>query len=262
MARRIGLAAGMRAADVGCGIGGPLRQIARFSGATIVGINNNAYQIKRARQLNDAAGLSHLAEFIHCDFMNIDAPDDSFDAVYSIEATPHAPSKAGAYAEIFRVLRPGGLFGMYEWCLTDRYDPENPRHRQLIRDVEFGASLQELPYPRQIDDAMRAVGFNLLEKRDMAADPGPGIPWYQPLAGTRFSLAGMRSSALGRRLTHATLAVLEALRIVPRGTARVAGILNLCAAAMVEVGRLGIFTPMYFVLAEKPRRPQSTAGSG
>ena len=53
-------------------------------------------------------------------------------------------------------------------------------------------------------------------------------------------------------VTHSTLHLLEALRVVPKGTVRVSGILNMCAAAMVEAGRLGIFTPMYFVYARKP----------
>lgn len=35
--------------DVGCGIGGPLREIVSFSGASVVGLNNNAYQVKRGQ---------------------------------------------------------------------------------------------------------------------------------------------------------------------------------------------------------------------
>ena len=54
-------------ADLGCGIGGPLREITRFSGATIIGVNNNEYQIDRVRQLTDEAELGHLAEFFKCE---------------------------------------------------------------------------------------------------------------------------------------------------------------------------------------------------
>ena len=53
-------------------------------------------------------------------------------------------------------------------------------------------------------------------------------------------------------VTHGVLRVLEALRVVPRGTVDVSRILNLGAAALAEAGRLGIFTPMYFVHARKP----------
>lgn len=37
-------------------------------------------------------------------------PDNTYDAIYAIEATCHAPSKVGIYSEIFRVLKPGALF--------------------------------------------------------------------------------------------------------------------------------------------------------
>lgn len=42
--------------DVGCGIGGPLREICRFTGAKITGLNNNDHQIERGSELNARAG--------------------------------------------------------------------------------------------------------------------------------------------------------------------------------------------------------------
>ena len=252
LAQRLALRPGMRVADMGCGVGGPLREIARFSGTTIVGVNNNEYQLERARTLTDEAGLGHLAEFLKCDFMRMDAPDESFDAAYAIEATVHAPSKVGCYGEVFRVLKPGGCFAAYEYCMTGRFDPNNPRHRRIKSDLETGGALPDIAAPHQIDEALRQVGFELLESRDLTENAGPGIPWYQPLAGSRFSFASFRSSGAGRMATHGALQLLEALGVVPKGSVRVHGLLNLCATAMVASGRLGIFTPMYFVHARKP----------
>ena len=80
----------------------------------------------------------------------------------------------------------------------------------------------------------------------------PGIPWYRPLVGSGLSFAGFRSSATGRRLTHGSLWLLEQLRIVPRGTAQVAAFLNVAGDAFAEAGRLGIFSPMYFIPGRKP----------
>ena len=40
--------------------------------------------------------------------------------VFAIESTCHAPDRNGVYGEIFRVLKPGGTFACYEWCLTDK----------------------------------------------------------------------------------------------------------------------------------------------
>nr|CAB3491447.1 unnamed protein product [Digitaria exilis] len=49
IALQLRLKKGMKVLDVGCGIGGPLREIARFSSTEITGLNNNAYQISRGK---------------------------------------------------------------------------------------------------------------------------------------------------------------------------------------------------------------------
>ncbi len=252
MAQRLNLQPGMVVVDLGCGVGGPLREIARFSGAKIVGVNINEYQLKRAAELTEAEHLSHLAEYLNCDFMHVDAPDGSFDAAYNIEAHCHAPDKVCAYGEVFRLLKPGGCFASYEYCMTDLYDAENPEHNRHKTDLEYSGALPGIPRPHEVDDALREAGFDLLEARDLAADAPPGIPWYEPLAGSGISLSNFRSTAFGRRLTHGSLWLLELLKIAPRGSFRVAAMLNISAIALAEAGRLGIFTPMYFILARKP----------
>ena len=252
IAHRLGLGPGMTAVDLGCGVGGPLIEIARFSGAKIVGINNNAMQLERAAKRSEAAGLSHLAEWMKCDFMQVDAPDASFDAAYSIEASCCAPDKVGVYGEAFRLLKPGGCFAAYEYCLTGRFDADHPDHLRLRADMEYAGGLPDIARPHEVDDSLREVGFELLDTRDLAAEAPPGIPWYQPLVGSGLSFASIRSSAVGRRLTHGSLWLLERARIVPRGTTQVSSLLNLAASAFAEAGCLGIFTPMYFFHARKP----------
>ena len=182
----------------------------------------------------------------------MDASGHSFDAGYAIEATIRAPNNAGAYGEVFRVLMPGGVCATYEYCLTHRFDLDNPSHQRLKAGLEIGGPLPDIAYPHQVNTALQQVGFELLEARDLAVKPGPGIPWHQPLAGSRFSLTTLRSSKAGRMASHGTLRILEALRIVPKGILHVARLLDICAVAMVASGRLGIFTPMHFVLARKP----------
>ncbi len=243
---------GMTVADLGCGVGGPLLHIAAYTGAKIVGINCNAYQLEQARQYANEAGIANQVDFLECDFLNVNAPDETFDAVYSIEATCCAPDKVSIYGEGYRLLKPGGRFAAYEYCMTDKYDMENPTHRQLKEDMALGGGLLVIDDAETVINALRMVGFEALATRDLAISEGPSIPWYQPLVGAGPSLASFRSSNVGRRLTHHMLMGLEALRIAPRGTVGVADMLNLCAAAMAEAGRLGIFTPMYFVQARKP----------
>lgn len=68
--------------------------------------------------------------------MQMSFEPNTFDAVYAIEATVHAPSLEGVYKQIFRVLKPGGVFGVYEWLMTDNYDSENPEHRRICHGIE------------------------------------------------------------------------------------------------------------------------------
>jgi 24-methylenesterol C-methyltransferase len=48
----LGLRAGMKALDVGCGVGGPMRTIASTSGAEVTGITINEYQVNRGKYHN------------------------------------------------------------------------------------------------------------------------------------------------------------------------------------------------------------------
>jgi sterol 24-C-methyltransferase len=57
LALSMGLKKKMRVLDVGCGVGGPAREIARFAGVEIVGLNNNEYQVDRANKYTQKAGL-------------------------------------------------------------------------------------------------------------------------------------------------------------------------------------------------------------
>ena len=82
LAARMNLKPGMRVLDVGCGVGGPAREIARFTDVTIVGLNNNDFQIGRARKYTKQAGLENQVTFVKGDFMKLAEQfgENSFDA--------------------------------------------------------------------------------------------------------------------------------------------------------------------------------------
>ena len=251
LALRLGLRPGMRVLDVGCGVGGPMRAIARFSGAAVVGVNNNDYQVRRGIEQTRAAGLAHLCSFVKGDFMEISPDDGPYDAVYSIEAACHAPDRARLFAALFRVMRPGAPIGGYDWCLTPAYDPTSAAHRAIKRGIEQGDALPELVSFDVVLQALRASGFEIMESRDLASESDPETPWYQPLAA-RFALRGFKHSRAGRALTNRALRVLEVSRVVPRGSAQVSSFLNAAADALVSGGQTGVFTPMFYFLARKP----------
>ena len=69
----MGLRDGMKVLDVGCGVGGPGREIAKFANVNIVGLNNNDYQIERAAKYAVREGLSNQLSYTKGDFM-VSAP--------------------------------------------------------------------------------------------------------------------------------------------------------------------------------------------
>jgi len=252
LSHKIGLKEGMTCLDVGSGVGGPAREIALFSRAKIIGLNNNDYQIKRATNLATQAHLyPEYVEFKKGDFLHIPYEDNSFDAVYSIEATCHAPELIKVYSEIFRVLKPGQSYGTYEWAMTKKYDRNNQQHQKIKHDIEHGNSLPNLVTCEEVVAAMKQAGFEVLEHRDLADDPN-GIPWYAPFTSVSFDLKGLGASKIGRILTSATLYCLETLRIAPRGVCAVQKMLCIGADSLEQGGLAGIFTPCYLIVARKP----------
>lgn len=69
LAMKIGIQAGDKVLDVGCGIGGPAREIAKFTDCHITGLNNNDYQIERATRYAVKEGLSGQLKYVKGDFM-------------------------------------------------------------------------------------------------------------------------------------------------------------------------------------------------
>jgi MPBQ/MSBQ methyltransferase len=120
--------------DVGCGIGGSSRILARDYGFAVTGVTISPQQVKRAQELTPA-GVT--AQFRVDDAMALSFPDGSFDVVWSIEAGPHMPDKAVFARELMRVLKPDGVMVVADWNQRDdRTIPlnfwEKPVMRQLL----------------------------------------------------------------------------------------------------------------------------------
>lgn len=252
LAAQLGLQSGMTAIDLGCGVGGPMRAIARFSGAHIVGINNNDYQITRGEKHNQKAGLGERCRFVKADFMKLPFDDASLDAAYTIEASCHAPDKLALFREIARVLKPGAHFAGYEWCLTDRYDPQSAEHRAIKKGIEEGDALPDIWPTATVMQALTGAGFEVIAGRDVARESSIASPWYQPLAG-QWSPSGFRRTPPGRWLTGKMVRALEWAHVAPKGSSAVSDFLNVGADALVRGGQTGVFTPMFFFHGRKPK---------
>ncbi|KAK3050235.1 Delta(24)-sterol C-methyltransferase [Extremus antarcticus] len=258
LALKMGIQEGQRVLDVGCGVGGPAREIAKFTGANIVGLNNNDYQIERATGYAIKEKLDNQLSYVKGDFMQMDFPDNSFDAVYAIEATVHAPSLEGIYSEIFRVLKPGGVFGVYEWLMTDAYDNSNPHHREIRLGIEQGDGISNMEKISVALDAMKAAGFSMELNEDLADRPDD-LPWYWPLSGDLKYMQTIwdfptlvRMTHVGRGIVHRFVGLLEMVSLAPKGTQKTADSLALAADCLVAGGKGKLFTPMYLMVGRKP----------
>merc|ERR1712146_513136 len=214
-----GLKTGSKLLDCGCGIGGPMRNIAKFTGCNVTGITLNQYQVDRGNELNRQMGLVNQCKSVQGDFMKLPFENASFDGVYAIEATCHAPDRTKVFGEIFRVLKPGN-FCMLWWCLTDKYDKNNKAHRLIKKQIEEGDGLPDTAYTWEMDDALKKVGFELTD--------------------------------IGMPLTTNVLKVMEFLRLAPAGTSKVQTMLQQGAIGLAQGGEQDILTHKNLCVERKP----------
>ena len=107
---------GSRVLDVGCGIGGSSRILAKYYGFNVTGITISPAQAQRARDLTPLG--------VNCNFQVMDAldlkfEDGSFDAIWSVEAGAHMNDKKRFADEMLRTLRPGGYMALADWNSRD-----------------------------------------------------------------------------------------------------------------------------------------------
>ena len=251
LAAKLNISAKHRVLDVGCGIMGPARNIARISGANITGLTINHYQVDRSRTLNDESSVRHLLDVLQGDFMNLPFPDHSFDRMYAIEALCHAPNLVDAYKQLFSKLKPGGKACFYQWGMTDKYDPANPEHVKVKEMIEYGNSICKLHTLEEIDQAIEKAGFVKEETINLVhTDQGNDMPWYSTLQ-SGWSFKQIRQSKGSRFVMRYVFRTLEALGIVKKGVVKTQKILLVAADALVTAGILDIFTPMYLVVVSK-----------
>ncbi len=129
--------------DIGCGIGGPAMDMVRLHGAHVVGIDLEAPLIERAKADAREAGLHEHCQFRHVQPGPLPFADSSYDIVVSSGAVTQTPDKPALFAEILRVLRPGGHFRCYEWMRSDR---------EYSADMLYWFKMEELTYDMQTLD--------------------------------------------------------------------------------------------------------------
>ncbi|MGJ7041376.1 phosphoethanolamine N-methyltransferase [Shinella sp. BE166] len=163
---------GRHVLDFGCGAGGITLHIARtYAPADIVGYDVEQPVIDRARAAATAAGLSSVAHFVSSPPGRLPFDDGQFDVVFSKDAMIHVPDKEALFAELFRVLKPGGVFAASDWLIAHDGEP-SPEMKDYIaaEGLSFGMASS-----RRYLRAMAAAGFvdGAVESRNA---------WYREVA--------------------------------------------------------------------------------
>jgi len=256
LALRAGMGVDTKAVDVGCGVGGPMRNIQQFTGSDITGVTINEYQVKVGNEYCAQKGIDKKCRLVQGDFQKLDEifEPDTFDVAYAIEATCHSPDRTKCFSGLNKCMKKGGIFVGYEWIvLPERgFDKNNKNHLRIKEGIEVGNGLPTLATSADIVKSLEDSGFEVLEHFDANKNvhSEEEIPWYETLNGT-YTLQGFRMTWLGRVCTHTLVTTLEFLGIAPKGTVRVSALLNATALDLVEGGKDEIFTPSYFFMARK-----------
>jgi demethylmenaquinone methyltransferase/2-methoxy-6-polyprenyl-1,4-benzoquinol methylase len=103
--RRVAVPPGGRALDVACGTGDLALEVRQqVAGARVVGVDFTPEMLARASTRVEGAGIA----WVLADAMRLPFADDSFEATVSAFALRNVTSIPAAFAEMLRVVRPGG----------------------------------------------------------------------------------------------------------------------------------------------------------
>eukprot|EP00657_Telonema_sp_P-1_P012493 TRINITY_DN90_c0_g2_i2.p1 TRINITY_DN90_c0_g2~~TRINITY_DN90_c0_g2_i2.p1 ORF type:complete len:335 (-),score=88.92 TRINITY_DN90_c0_g2_i2:131-1135(-) len=258
LALAINLQPGQRCYDLGCGVGGPMRNIARLTRANITGLTCTEYQIGKGNRYIARDGLEKYAEIIIGDYHNHPWEDNSFDCGYDVEASLHSDNLERYFEELYRTLKPGGKFAGFAYVWADHTDYEgNPEHKYLVDEYMIGNGCPKWYKWADWASAMEKSGLKIVRHEDLALTGD--IPWYRPLEPSYRSLAGFAATPLGMKATSALTYTLETARLIPKGSYASHCMLVRGGNAIKLAGQQKLLTPMHLYLSlihiSEPTRP-------
>ena len=196
---------GERIVDVGTGVGHTLRRVApRFQRA--LGVDATLEMLEAGAGVLAGAGVTN-ALLVQADATALPIASRSADVVTSRLAAHHFVDAGGAFREIARILRPGGLF-----ILVDNYAPDDPLLARFINEVET------LRDPSHVRNHTVAGWRELLERAGMrtTVDSDTAVTklttenWLE-----RSQTPPDRVEEVRRRLGSAPPAAIETFQITP-----------------------------------------------
>lgn len=176
---------GRNVLDIGCGSGGITLFLARnYPLEHITGFDVEQPVIDAASARARQDGLCERVSFLRGDPGPLPFESGSFDIVFSKDALVHVADKEGVFAEVFRILRPGGRFAASDWMIGHDGEPSTEMNEYLAAEgLSFG-----MGSPARYRKAMAGAGF--VDVRTVDRNP-----WYRERA--REELARLREARNG-----------------------------------------------------------------
>ena len=195
--------------DIGCGAGGiTLHLVERHGAAHATGFDVERPVIETARRKAAARGLGERVSFVQAPPGPLPFTDASFDVVFSKDALLHVPDKDALFVEIFRVLKPGGVFAASNWMIAHDGEP-SPEMKAYVAAEGLSFAMAS---PARYAQAMRRAGFADVAVRDRN-------PWYREvardeLARLKGELYGPVAAAVGAAYVDKNIRTWEAMQKV------------------------------------------------
>jgi cyclopropane fatty-acyl-phospholipid synthase-like methyltransferase len=147
--------------EIGCGSGGYAVHLAKHVGCQILGLDINAEGVRTANLLAEQAHVAERAEFLQFDVSQpLPEKDDAFDAVYSNDVLCHVDGRAQVFANVFRVLKPGGRFLFSDALVIGGL----VSHQEIATRSSIG--MYFFSPPGENERLIEQAGFRLLEARN------------------------------------------------------------------------------------------------
>jgi SAM-dependent methyltransferase len=160
LAEQLGLKAGMALLDIGSGLGGPARFLARRYGCRVTGIDLTPEYVQVAEALTRMVGLAGQVDFRAGSATALPFADASFDAATLLHVGMNIADKPALFAGVARVLRPGGQFAIYDVMRLGSGDIDFPMPWATGAHTSFVAE------PAHYRSALDAAGFDVTAERN------------------------------------------------------------------------------------------------